>query len=145
MLVQAQLLHGEHIVLIFVQCWVKTSLHSFGHRGCHCKMAATGKASQPSESNPRPRAAARHCGTISKVEPCGGAHCCIFVILVCSSFSIFWLCIYSDMILNIQAKERVCCIFCITHLFDKNLHFFGEFLATSLRVALELEKPQTAR
>ena len=55
-------------------------------------MAAVGKASQPSESNPRPRArraAARHCGTISKVGPCGGAHCCIFVLLVCTSYSIF--------------------------------------------------------
>ena len=31
--VQAQLRRGEHIGLIFVQCWEKTSLHSLGHRG----------------------------------------------------------------------------------------------------------------
>ena len=30
--VQAQLQRGEHISLIFVQCWEKSSLHSLGHR-----------------------------------------------------------------------------------------------------------------
>ena len=59
--VQAQLRRGEHIDLIFVQCWEKTSpvLHSLGHRPTegarHCRMAAAGEASQPSESNTRPR------------------------------------------------------------------------------------------
>ena len=49
------------------------------------------------------------------------------------------------MNLNIQAKERVRCIFCVTpwHSYDINLHFFGDSLATSL--ALELEKPQTSQ
>ena len=47
------------------------------------------------------------------------------------------------MNLNIQAKERVRCIFCVTHSYDINLHFLGESLATSL--ALELQKPQTAQ
>ena len=35
--VQAQLLRGERIRLIFVRCWEKTSLHSLSHRGCHCR------------------------------------------------------------------------------------------------------------
>ena len=47
------------------------------------------------------------------------------------------------MNLNIQAKEMVHCIFCVTHSYDINLHFLGESLATSL--ALELQKPQTAQ
>ena len=76
-------------------------------------MAAAGEVSQPSESNPRPLAVVRHSGTISKVGPCGGAYFCIFVILVCIIFE-KKLCVYSDMNLNIQAKERVHCIFWIS-------------------------------
>ena len=64
---------GEHIGLIFVQCWEKTSLHSLGHKGCHCRIAAAGEESQPSESDPRPLAAARH------HWQSGSAYFCIFV------------------------------------------------------------------
>ena len=67
----------------------ENSLHSHWQRGCHCRMAASGKASQPSKSNPCPLAAARRHGTISKVGPCGGAYFWIFVILVCSLYSSF--------------------------------------------------------
>ena len=53
---------GEHISLIFVQCWKKTSLHCLGHRGCHCRISAACEESQPSKS-----AHLQLQGTISKV------------------------------------------------------------------------------
>ena len=52
-----------------------------------CRMAAEGEASQPSESDPRPLAAARH--SDSDLQPSRGAYFCIFVILVCTSYSGF--------------------------------------------------------
>ena len=47
--------------------------------------------------------------------------------------------IYSEMNLNMQAKERVHCIF-FTHSCDQNLHLFGEWLATSLALELGTRK-----
>ena len=140
-LVQVQLLRVEHIGLIFVQCWEKTSIHSLGHTGCHCTKAATCKGVTALRVRPTPTCSGRT--PSAKL----GAFLCIFVIFVCTSYSSFtffyaYTLLYSDMNLNIQAKERVLCIFCITLIYDINLHFFGEWLATNL--TLELEKPQTA-
>ena len=141
-LVQAQLRRGEHIGLIFVQCWEKTSLHSLGHRECHCRIAAGARrlrgvaasqparrrrpaaceASHPSESDTRPLAAARHRGTISKV----GVH--IFVILICtshSSFSFFyantvtWTWIYS------LRQRSKCATYFVSHTVLTNIHIFS--------------------
>ena len=102
---------GEHICPIFVQCWEKTSL---GHRGCHCRIAAAGGKSQPSESDPRPLAAARH------HQQSWGAYFCIFVIFICTSFSSFT--IFYAYIVNIQHR-RWCSAYFASHTVVTNFEF----------------------
>ena len=72
-------------------------------------MAAAGKASQPSESDPCPLAEVRHDSTISKIEV--GVHIFAYFsylyALHTQDTHTYILCVYSCMKLNIQAKERV--------------------------------------
>ena len=65
-------------------------------------MAAAGEESQPSKSNPRPLAAARHRGTISKVGPCGGAY---FQVLHICHISMHFIFKFLIFFLHIQRHE----------------------------------------
>ena len=43
-------LQGEHIRLIFIKYWEKTSLYSLSHRGCHCRTPPARRCSHPSKT-----------------------------------------------------------------------------------------------
>ena len=113
--VHAQLRRDEHIGLIFVQCWEKTSLQSLGHRGCHCRMVwPARRRSHPSPTHVHLQRQSTEAPS-EKWAPVG-VH--IFAYLsykYALHIQGFFLCIFSDMNLNIQAKERVLrvCIFCV--------------------------------
>ena len=118
-LVQAQLRRGEHIGLIFVQCWEKTSLHSLGHKGCHCRIAAAGEESQPSESDPRPLAAARQHQQV-------GVHIFAYFSYLYAlhiQVYIFFFGIYSDMNLNMQAYG--CAAYFASHKVVTKIYIFS--------------------
>ena len=107
--------------MIFVQCWDKTSLHSLGHRGCHCRIASAGEESQPSESDPRPLAAARH------HQQSGGAYFCIFVIFVCASYSryIFFYAYTVTWTWKIWRQRRGCAAYFASHTLTTKIYFFS--------------------